>query len=1085
MSDKKTVKVKTKAPTGLKIARSGHNFTASWKIGDKDYGEGQSFQYRVNKGKWNNVNIGKTTTKKNVSLDFTDYFPASGKKKLSNLQVRVKGKRKSYKGKKATYVPTASNWTTQTFDVETPKNPGTITVTLNEQLSNVCTFGWDAGSSDTDHKIFRDTEYQTMLVKDCKETNGSKLSWKSGKLGWATGAKGSSGSIEITEDTALLATGSYTRWVRVRSRGSNGASDWKNATYASHTFAIPCQAKITSATAKTVEAGGYLCTVKWTANANKSRPIDSTVVQYAFAVPDAGMTCPDGASWNDAKTIRDTAESDGASFSVDDTAGYDQCLFVRVNTHHDTEVTYGLPELADVGALKAPTNLSATAIDTQTYRSTVTATNNSDVIDSFLAVVYMTEANPTGYVVGIIPHGEPSVTVQLPTGASGGSFGVYAAVGSYSSVDMPDGSGCYNVTAKMKSAKVTTGGSIPAAPGDVTLSQTAVPGTIRVTFDWDWSSANAAEISWADHEDAWESTEEPETYVIQNTHAARWNISGLETGITWYVRVRLINRSGDEETYGAYSDIVSIDLSSAPAIPSLSLSDSVITQDGSVTASWVYVSTDGTAQAFAEVCEFADPSQVDEKYVLTADTVVHTYKTYYTRTGSGTTQNPYVYTAVSTPADNPATAGYYEENVRIIAQTETAQFVTISPAAVGWMTGESHSLAVRVVSASGRQSEGWSDPVPVIVADPLVIAIASTSLVQETITEDGVERTVNSLKAMPLSITVTGAGEGGTTTVIIERAQTYAMARPDESDLIGYEGETVALHTQTGEAQIVIDQDSEELYGFLDDEAPYRIIATVQDGLGQSAETSMDFEVHWTHQALIPDATVVSDQDNLVAIITPIAPEGVGPGDVCDIYRLSVDKPQLIYPNASFGAKYVDPFPTIGEHGGHRIVYKTVNGDYITANNELAWIDLVDEDGDYFDTPFNIIDFGSQRVRLQYNVDLSHQWKKDFKETKYLGGSVQGDWNPAVSRTGSLSSVAIASMDQETIEAIRRLADHPKICHVRTKDGSSYPADVQVSEAYHFSNGHKIVEFSMSITRVDPDGYDGLTLAEWQTTQGG
>ena len=74
--------------------------------------------------------------------------------------------------------------------------------------------------------------------------------------------------------------------------------------------------------------------------------------------------------------------------------------------------------------------------------------------------------------------------------------------------------------------------------------------------------------------------------------------------------------------------------------------------------------------------------------------------------------------------------------------------------------------------------------------------------------------------------------------------------------------------------------------------------------------------------------------------------------------------------------------------------------------------------------------------------------------------------------------------DIETIEAMRRLAVYPGICHVRTKDGSSYAADVQVSESHKQGNGHRVVEFSLSITRVDAEVYDGLTLAEWQQTGG-
>ena len=476
--------------------------------------------------------------------------------------------------------------------------------------------------------------------------------------------------------------------------------------------------------------------------------------------------------------------------------------------------------------------------------------------------------------------------------------------------------------------------------------------------------------------------------------------------------------------------MVSIDLSSAPAVPILQLSGGVITEEGTVTASWAYTSTDGSTQASAEVAEVTEEN------------------------------NETVYTT--------------------LAVAESAQRVTISAQAAGWQTGESHLIAVRVASASGHMSE-WSDPAAVIIAEPLVAEISQISLEEQTITVDGVSRTVNSLTEMPLTVTVTGADEGGTTTVIIERAETYHVSRPDETEYNGFEGETVAVFSQTGEDQIVISND--DLIGHLDDGASYRLIATVQDGLGQSAEVTQEFEVHWDHQAQIPDAFADVRQEQAVAVLYPIAPAGAAETDVCDIYRLSVDRPELIYEGAAFGGTYVDPYPAIGPHGGHRFVLRTENDDYITSDDELAWTDLREAEGDTLMSDYAIIDFGTGRVYLEYELGITHSWKKDFTETKYLGGSVQGDWNPAVSRNGTISTV-MTTDDMDTIEEMRRLAVYAGICHVRTPDGSSYAADVQVSEAQKQATGHNIVEFSLTITRVDVETLDGMTYAEWQETGG-
>ena len=52
-------------------------------------------------------------------------------------------------------------------------------------------------------------------------------------------------------------------------------------------------------------------------------------------------------------------------------------------------------------------------------------------------------------------------------------------------------------------------------------------------------------------------------------------------------------------------------------------------------------------------------------YKASTDTTVNASKTYYTRSGSGTSQSPYVYTEVASPTGNPSTSSYYEVNTDV------------------------------------------------------------------------------------------------------------------------------------------------------------------------------------------------------------------------------------------------------------------------------------------------------------------------------------------------------------------------------------------------------------------------------------
>lgn len=1039
----------TKAPTGLSIVRSEDKFTASWKIGDKDYADGQYFQYAIDTtGKVNwlptkNTGIGTTTTSRVIAtINKSNYYPntdsgGNNKPFLYNICFRVKGNRKKYTTrsgrKKKTHNPSTSAWTSKGFVVNPPKKP-TLTYVLDEELTNVCTFSWSAPYESNDSYIFTDVQWQTILVKNSSEADGSKLDWSNAEEG--TG--GAEGSKTITEDTSILYKNgnSYTRWFRARSRGPRGVytADGSNGwVYEKHVYALSHQADITGTSASETEEGGFQCTVDWTAGQSGGQnPIDKTIAQYTITTPDVGLTCPSGASWKDANISRDTEAGDAAVFGIDDQLGKDQCLFIRVNTQHDSNITYGKPQLSYVGFLKDPSGLSVST-DNVTHKATITATNNSAIEDSILIVRYVpSSGDPID--VGVIPHGSTSVTVQCPNwdDQEAIAFDVYAIVGTAVKQTRADGVDSYSVTVGMRSQNtVSKGGAVPVAPKNVSVSRVeGKSDTVRVDWDWPWSEAGSAEISWSDHDDAWESTDGPESFLISNLHASHWNISGLETGKTWYVRVRLIAgnmTTSDGVTYGPWSDVSqgTIDLSSAPNKPVLILSNSVIPEDGSTIASWVYTTTDNTAQAYAEVAIVENGAYIPIAHSLTA------------------------------------------QHVTIPAQSEN---YTLS-------TGNIYNLVCRVKSASGKLSE-WSDIVSLTVAKPITCEIVQTSLVSQHIES---MRGIDTLTEMPLSIKVTGAGDGGITTIVVERAEDYLMVRPDETDFNGNKGETVL---QTSPPLVGVNQVSfttDDLIGPMDDGAVYNIVATVQDGLGQKDSVTLPFEVHWEHQAEEPSAEIVIDEENLIAYIKPIAPANADPEDVADIYRLSADKPELIVEGAIFGETYVDPYPALGDMGGHRIVTRTKNGDYITEGNQIAMIDSPELGVNPIENEdlLNVIDFEGRQIRFYWETDYSNTWAKDFQETAYLGGSIEGDWNPAVSRSGTLSSKAITVLDQEMLKDVRRLADYPGICHVRTADGSSYAADVQVSEDYTDDEKGMVANYSLSITKVGSQGFDGMTKEQW------
>ena len=1007
----------TKKPSGLSIVRDSNlKFVMNWKIADKDYGGGHQLRWRTWHSEkyhsaWTEVKMGNTTTTKAISLTASDWYPTTNKH-LHYFEVEVRGKRNT--ANNVTYE--WSDWASKKWEIQTPAKPKiTATASTSETPTQKTTFAWVVNTDSADNKPFANIQWQTIFKKACKETNGKNLSWKSSANGWDTGTSTStSSSTSKTEDTTTLASGSYTRWFRFRTRGARGASDW---VYAKHVYAMPYKAEVlkTKATKKGSDTNIY---VKWKAQTNAAHPIDETITEYYFGVPVSGAI-PSGASGTEGAVTKDTSGSDAVNIVVSNTTiQEDQCLWVRVNNKHDKNTRNGDWTVVKKGKVAAPTGLTV-SYNTSNAKVSVTAlTNNSDIADSKTAIIYKSEKKKL--VIAVVNKGATLPTgIQCPTGCDAPAFGAYTFHGT-ATAKTANGITSYSVNADMKSDTywLAGGGTIPVIPSDFTAEASGREGEALLTWSWSWSSANQAEISWSTNEYAWESTDEPSTYTVDNILSAQWRVSGLETGKVYYFRMRLAQVTDDGTIYSGYTDLKEVDLSSAPNKPVMSLDKSVMAAGSSLTATWGYTTTDGTEQMAADVC---------------------------TATVSG------------------STVSYGT----IIAHAQTAQHVTFTPS--GWTAGNDYYLCVRVTSASGLQSE-WSDPVPVLVAEPLTATLSQSSLSSTTVDS----RTFMALTSMPMTATITGAGAGGTTTLIIERVDDYHMVRPDDSMRDGYDGETIYVKQQTGEGQFTINV--ADLYGTFDHQAKYRLIGTVEDGFGQSSTITQDFEVKWSSLAVAPTVSVVAD--GTIAKITPTAGTNTPSNSTCDIYRLSVDAPQLIKKGAAFGTTYVDPFPALGEHAGYRCVCITPNGDYITSGNQPAWTDY---EGQLFDNATGLIDFNGIQIPVQFNVKLGANWKKDFKETRYLGGTIRGDWNPGVSRSSTIG-VTIPTYDTETIEKMRRLADWNGICHVRSQDGSSYSADVQVSSSTSYSVAGKVEDFSLSITRIEPEALDGMSLAEWNNT---
>lgn len=1045
----------TPANTGLAIKRNGSSFTASWKIRTKEM-KVQKLRYRTynwKAKKWNGW-ITKALGVKATSYTFTLPNTAT----ISSVQVQTQALRKNTN--KDTYRVSAWTSSSAVFGFTIPAKP---TVTAANDSSNKTTFTWSVAVNAANSQWYRRCLYRTK----CDANPNSNT-------GWSAWTAATSYTYTYTDNVS-----NQCRAFQIMSQGPRGYS--AVATSRHWLTAPPVATWATKNPVSLTELAGYY---RMTYNVNivgSIYSVDSITPQYYIGTPTSSMNVPGGASWNDGTAFNyaDGKTAYAMAVTSSDVIDYDECLWARVKTTHDSIDSVSAPYRVLTGALKAPATTITMGTPTPTgFTCDVGIDDVNSAVPGVYQEVYLEKHSATGLenyiLIGTVPNGSASKTITSTedlTGESGYSIHVR------------------NVTADGSSMvsdydSYTT--SMPTAPVLNSVVNTTTSGKVYLSWTNSWTDATGMIIAWTDDPDNWMSNEDPQTYEIEEV-AANWFITGLETGQLWYFRVRAVRDVGGNETKSPWSNEVSIDLASAPAVPVLNLSEEAITEDGMVTAYWSYVTTDGTGQIAGSIVEATYSGGVWTYGRSVGSTTTAQHIDIYAKDW-GWTNGSTVYLALQTRSGSGGQSEYSTPVELHIAETPTVTITTTSLSASETMT--EHFLGDGVTDTFVCANSATATPTVLVEGVAATVSSYSGSSVTLTAAPDDGDEVVitytttdnNILDALPLTATVTTTNSA-TLSVAIERTVAYRMDRPDGTVTDGAIGETVYVETREAEASNSISINASDLLGKLgrlDDGAFYDLVATVESSYGQSVETRVSFKVHWSHQAWEPTVTFVTDTTNYIARITPVAGADYVSGDTCDIYRLSVDQPELVYSGANFGTEYVDPYPAFGEFSGYKVVTVTENQDYITEDNEFAEYDTTqDENTTYtqLDPQTLVIDFDGDRIELPYNITLSNAWSKDFQRTSYLGGHVAGDHNKTVLMDLNAGSVFVRGLDGVDDVKMRALSRYAGICHVRTPDGSSFAADVQVTEGQAYNT--RVITYTLNIQKVDPVGYDGMTYAEW------
>ena len=430
--------------------------------------------------------------------------------------------------------------------------------------------------------------------------------------------------------------------------------------------------------------------------------------------------------------------------------------------------------------------------------------------------------------------------------------------------------------------------------------------SIEMHIGWATDNYTATQIAWASTDDAWDSNDQPETFVMDweddtpagHDHTARFVLSGLESGEPVYIRARRVKVEDGKITLKG-------EWCSPPAES--------------------YPITPGT-DARSLVLHAPDWVKIGEGLTVTWDYIGEPLQAWNLYKVDG-------------------------EVLKVIGHGTTSTGKCTVPS--GMLPSQTGGFTVRLGVTTGSGTTYSEDAeIMMYVAPTLELTCPET------------------LTAKPLTIGVESNLQTAVLGIRIISRAGLDPSRPDgsgrqlEGDIV-WHGETTPTWVASGNSfggTVDIDAD------FLD-KGTYTVEAYAVDGSnGISGDTVMEtFEVDWAHKAPEPDATVTVDQNALRATVTPSAAESASETDVCDVYRLSGGTAHLVAQGCEFGAPIIDkyaPFSADGSGLAYRVASRTVDGDvswsdiaYTLAEDSL----VVDFDGERLSLPWGVAKTDSWR----------------------------------------------------------------------------------------------------------------------------
>ena len=543
-----------------------------------------------------------------------------------------------------------------------------------------------------------------------------------------------------------------------------------------------------------------------------------------------------------------------------------------------------------------------------------------------------------------------------------------------------------------------------------------------VYIDWyKVSSADSYDIEYTTKKWYFDSSNEVKSMSVEAVvgHA---EVTGLETGQTYYFRVRAVNAKGES----AWTEIESLTIGRKPAAPTTWSSTTTAITGELLTLYWVHNAEDNSAQTFAEL-------ELNIGGMVTTQTITTTIP-------EEEEEKTYTYTVDTTS---------YSEGIKIQWRVRTAG---ITKEYGDWSIQRTidiyapPSLTIDVTNASGTS-------IDVLTSFPFQISGYAYPNTQQPI-------------GYQVSITANEAYE--------------TVDNTGDTKLVGV-GETIFSRFYDISTSLHVTITPSDLR--IENNITYTITVTVSMNSGLSTSASTYLTVGWADDIYEPNAGITIDSTTYSATIGPYCDDGEGNlfnNVLLSVYRREFDGRfvEIIKDIPNTGYTYItDPHPAL-DYARYRIVATSkttgtisyydppgipVNGKSIV----LQW----DEEWRPYDVPENVgsevseIPWTGSMVMLPGNVDVTESNRPDVELIEYIGRSHPVSYYGTQIGSTATWNLEIPKSDKETLFALRRLSRWMGNVYVREPSGSGYWANIVVS----FSQKHcdVTIPVTLDITRVE------------------